>query len=174
MSNVRKRHRRSSPGSELKPLTTAFLVAIWLSWLYGVICGARLGSSWGVGADESSDMMTDKPSGDTADGSSSHGADEGGYSQELRSYISGFVIALMLTGLAFAMVHWSLLPHYWLLCAIGVLALLQMIVHFRFFLHIDFSKQKREDLQLILFSTLILMLMVGGTLWILYNLAARM
>ena len=165
MSNVRKRYRGTSLGSGLNPLATIFLVAIGLSWLYSVICGTRFGLS-SCGGNEPSSGKTEEPS--------SGRADEGRYSQELRSYISGFVIALMLTCLAFAMVHWSVLPHFWLLCAIGALALLQMIVHFHFFLHIDFSKQKREDLQLILFSTLILILMVGGTIWILYNLAARM
>ena len=54
------------------------------------------------------------------------------------------------------------------------LALVQMVVHFRFFLHISFRKSARDDLQLILFSTLIVILMVSGTLVILFNLRARM
>lgn len=102
------------------------------------------------------------------------GSDSGEYRRELMSYIIGFGLAVVLTGFAFGLVHWSLLPHFWLLVAIGAFAVVQMIVHFRFFLHIDLSQQKREDLQLILFSTLILALMVGGTIWILDNLAVRM
>ena len=54
------------------------------------------------------------------------------------------------------------------------LALIQMVVHFRFFLHISRRKSARNDLQLILFSTLIVILMVSGTLIILFNLRARM
>ncbi len=165
MSNARKRHRGTSLGSVLKTLTTAFLVAIGLLWFYRLICEAPPGPSRGE-ADEPSTGEADEPSSDRAE--------EGGYSHELLTYVYGFSIALILTGLAFGMVHWSVFPHFWLLCAIGALALLQMIVHFRFFLHIGFSKQKREDLQLILFSTLILMLMVGGTIWVLYNLSVRM
>ena len=52
-----------------------------------------------------------------------------------------------------------------------------MLVHFRFFLHIDLRKSARHDLQLILFSTLIIALMVSGTLFILFilfNLRSRM
>ena len=60
------------------------------------------------------------------------------------------------------------------LAVIAVLVLVQVLVHLRYFLHIDFSRQKREDLQLILFSALILLLMAGGTLWVLANLAERM
>ena len=62
--------------------------------------------------------------------------------------------------------------HFALVLAFA-LSLVQMIVHFRFFLHIGFH-QKREDLQLILFSTLLLFLMVAGTIWIMASLAGRM
>jgi cytochrome o ubiquinol oxidase operon protein cyoD len=49
-----------------------------------------------------------------------------------------------------------------------------MVVHFRFFLHIRLQKSARGAFQLILFSTLIVILMVSGTLVILFNLRARM
>ncbi len=97
-----------------------------------------------------------------------------GRASELRSYLWGYGLALALTLVPFGLVAWGVLARtavYWVL---GVFALVQIVVHFRFFLHIDVSKQKREDLQLILFSTLILALMVGGTLWIMYNLYLRM
>jgi cytochrome o ubiquinol oxidase operon protein cyoD len=55
-----------------------------------------------------------------------------------------------------------------------VLGLAQMLVHFRCFLHIDLKRSARADLQLILFSILIIGLMVGGTLVILFNLQQRM
>ncbi|MHA6720419.1 hypothetical protein ACX40Y_13325 [Sphingomonas sp. RS6] len=54
------------------------------------------------------------------------------------------------------------------------LALVQMIVQFRCFLHISLQRSARDDLRLILFSTLIVALMVGGTLVILFNLRMRM
>ena len=93
--------------------------------------------------------------------------------RELRAYLAGVVLALALTLVPFTVVHWQLmLPHsvYYL---IGAFAVVQMIVHFRFFLHIGF-RQKREDLLLILFSTVLLIIVVGGTLWIMFSLATRM
>lgn len=54
------------------------------------------------------------------------------------------------------------------------LALVQMVVHFRFLLHITLEQSARDDLRLILFSTLIVVLMVSGTLVVLINLRARM
>ena len=51
---------------------------------------------------------------------------------------------------------------------------MQLAVHLRFFLHIDLKRSARADLQLILFSSLIVALMVGGTLVVLFNLHGRM
>lgn len=93
--------------------------------------------------------------------------------KEFRSYAWGVGLALLLTLVPFAMVHWASLPRMPLLIVIGAFALGQMLVHFRFFLHLGF-KQKREDLQLILFSGLLLAIMVGGTIWIMASLALRM
>jgi cytochrome o ubiquinol oxidase subunit IV len=93
--------------------------------------------------------------------------------REFRSYVWGFGLALLLTVVPFALVHWVGIPRFPLLIVIGAFALVQMLVHFRFFLHIGF-KQKREDLQLILFSTLLLTIMVAGTIWIMASLAMRM
>lgn len=96
------------------------------------------------------------------------------YFSELRSYVIGLVLALALTGAAFVLVVWKLASATRLLDLVFVLGLTQIIVHFRFFLHIDLSRSNRDDLDLLLFSTLIVMLMVGGTLVIMFNLHQRM
>lgn len=93
--------------------------------------------------------------------------------RELRAYVLGVGLALLLTVVPFAVVHWHLLMPRPVWYLIGAFALVQMIIHFRCFLHIGFRHQ-REDLQLILFSTLLLVIIVGGTLWIMFNLAGRM
>jgi cytochrome o ubiquinol oxidase operon protein cyoD len=94
--------------------------------------------------------------------------------RDLRSYIIGYVASLWLTGTAFAFVYYDLTTPRTAFFSILVLALVQMVVHFRYFLHISLGKSTREDLLLILFSALIIILMVGGTLVILFNLRARM
>lgn len=93
--------------------------------------------------------------------------------REFRSYVCGITLAFGLTVLPFALVHWRVVDRLPLLITIGVCALVQMVVHFRFFLHIRF-KRHRDDLQLLLFSALLLAIMVGGTLWIMASLAMRM
>lgn len=94
--------------------------------------------------------------------------------REFHSYVWGIALALLLSVVPFVLVHWfPAIPRLSVFIVIGVFALVQMLVHFRFFLHIGF-RQNREDLQLLLFSALLLVIMVGGTVWIMASLAQRM
>jgi cytochrome o ubiquinol oxidase operon protein cyoD len=94
--------------------------------------------------------------------------------RETGGYAIGYALALALTGVAFALVRWRVLAASAAFGAILALALLQTIVHFRFFLHIGLKRSSRQDLQLVLFSAAIVALMVSGTLVVLYNLRSRM
>jgi cytochrome o ubiquinol oxidase operon protein cyoD len=88
--------------------------------------------------------------------------------------VVGYAGALLLTGAAFATVYLHVLKAREAFFTVLGLGLAQMIVHVRCFLHIDLRRSARADLQLILFSSLIIALMVGGTLVILANLRDRM
>ena len=86
----------------------------------------------------------------------------------------GYALALALTGAAFALVRWPTFGWTATFSAIFALAFVQMVVHFRFFLHISLGKSSRHDLQPILFSSPIIALMVSGTLVILFNPRSQM
>jgi cytochrome o ubiquinol oxidase operon protein cyoD len=90
------------------------------------------------------------------------------------TYVVGYGLALLLTFAAFCLVRFHWLGGRQAFYTVLGLGLVQMLVHFRCFLHIDLKRSARADLQLILFSTLIVALMVGGTLVILLNLRTRM
>ncbi|GAN75990.1 cytochrome o ubiquinol oxidase subunit IV [Acidisphaera rubrifaciens] len=94
--------------------------------------------------------------------------------RETLTYVVGYALALLLTVAAFGLVYLHLLDGRAAFYAVLGLGLAQMIVHFRCFLHIDLQRSARADLQLILFSSLIVALMVGGTLVVLFNLRTRM
>ncbi|MXP27138.1 cytochrome-c oxidase [Altererythrobacter indicus] len=82
--------------------------------------------------------------------------------------------AALLTLASFALILYRPVPTTWLLPGIAMLALVQILCHFRYFLHIDLKKSHRDDLQLILFTGLILCLMVGGSWWVISSQFARM
>ena len=94
--------------------------------------------------------------------------------RETMTYVVGYGLALLLTGVAFGLVYLHLLSGQQAFYTVLGLGLMQMVVHFRCFLHIDLKRSARADLTLILFSSLIVALMVGGTLVILFNLQQRM
>ncbi|MBD8641583.1 cytochrome o ubiquinol oxidase subunit IV [Sphingomonas sp. CFBP 13733] len=94
--------------------------------------------------------------------------------REILTYAIGYALALALTGSAFAAVHWPSFPANTTLGLVFGLALVQMIVHLRCFLHVSVRRSSRDDLFLILFSTLIIILMVAGTIVIIANLHGRM
>jgi cytochrome o ubiquinol oxidase operon protein cyoD len=95
-------------------------------------------------------------------------------SESLRPYVIGFVLALVLTAIPFALVAMHILPIFASLVIIAILALIQVAVHLRYFLHIDLEETPQENLIALAFAALLIFIMVGGSLWIMLDLNARM
>ena len=66
------------------------------------------------------------------------------------------------------------LPPQRLLIVIAIAAVLQVLVHLRFFLHLDLTTTPRENLLAIVFTAILIFIMVGGSLWIMIDLHSRM
>jgi cytochrome o ubiquinol oxidase operon protein cyoD len=90
------------------------------------------------------------------------------------TYVAGYGLALCLTVAAFGLVYFRVMAGRAAFITVLGLGLVQMLVHFRCFLHINLKRSARADLVLLLFSSLIVALMVGGTLIVLFNLRQRM
>jgi len=94
--------------------------------------------------------------------------------RDLRSYLTGFVLALVLTAIPFGLVYFKLLSVGPAIAVIAVAAVIQVVVHLRFFLHIDFKRTPRDDLLALAFAAFLICIMVGGSLWIMIDLYYRM
>jgi cytochrome o ubiquinol oxidase subunit IV len=92
----------------------------------------------------------------------------------LKPYLIGIVLAVALTAIAFGLVVFKPLPRETALIVIAVLAVIQILVHLRFFLHIDVKSTPRENLIALAFACVLIFLMVGGSLWIMFDLYHRM
>lgn len=97
-----------------------------------------------------------------------------GRGRETLTYLIGYGLALALTFAAYAAVFRPIAAFSGTFAIILALALVQMIVQFRCFLHISLRRSARADLLLVLFAALIVTLMVSGTLVIILNLRERM
>jgi cytochrome o ubiquinol oxidase operon protein cyoD len=91
-----------------------------------------------------------------------------------RTYIVGFVLAVVLTVIPFALVATHALSPVATIWTIVISAILQILVHLRFFLHIDFATTPKENLLALAFTGVLLFLMVGGSFWIMIDLHTRM
>jgi cytochrome o ubiquinol oxidase operon protein cyoD len=91
-----------------------------------------------------------------------------------KSYLVGFALALVLTAIPFALVAANPLPRSTTLIVIGVAAAIQILVHLRYFLHLDLATTPRENLFALLFAAILIFIMIGGTFWIMFDLQHRM
>lgn len=96
---------------------------------------------------------------------------------KLSGYLTGFTLALLLTLLAFSCViigSQAEIPRWQIITGISALALIQIGVHLHYFLHLEFSSGQKLRVITLLFSLFIIVIMVGGTLWIMHDLNVQM
>ncbi|MGA7489079.1 MAG: cytochrome o ubiquinol oxidase subunit IV [Xanthobacteraceae bacterium] len=91
-----------------------------------------------------------------------------------RSYLTGLALALILTAIPFALVFATPLPRAATLIVIAVAAVIQILVHLRYFLHLDLESTPSENVAAIVFAAILIFIMVGGSLWIMFDLNHRM
>ncbi|XSG83290.1 MAG: cytochrome o ubiquinol oxidase subunit IV [Methyloligella sp. ZOD6] len=89
-------------------------------------------------------------------------------------YLFGLVLALILTAVPFGLVYAGALDRSTTLIVIAVLAVAQILVHLRFFLHIGLDSTPAENLAVMAFAIVLMCIMVGGSLWIMFDLDWRM
>jgi cytochrome o ubiquinol oxidase subunit IV len=92
----------------------------------------------------------------------------------LKRYLVGFTLAVILTAAPFALVLSEALPRALALNTIAVAAVLQILVHLRYFLDLRLSPDNPWYLVAIVFTAIILCIMVAGSLWILLDLNRHM
>ncbi len=95
-------------------------------------------------------------------------------------YISGFVLSLLFTFSAFGLVeyhiqsHHTVFSHPFLIGATVILAMAQFFAQMYFFLHLGRETKPRWKLLVLFFMILVVLIVVVGSIWIMYNLNYRM
>ncbi|WWO98721.1 MAG: cytochrome o ubiquinol oxidase subunit IV [Candidatus Dasytiphilus stammeri] len=93
----------------------------------------------------------------------------------IKTYLIGLIISIILTVIPFGLViNRNILPYTPVLILVLSCAILQIIIHLRYFLHIDFSREERWNLLTLIFSMIIIAIFVIGSLWIMWNLNYNM
>ena len=92
----------------------------------------------------------------------------------LTSYLTGFLLALILTAIPFGIVASGAFSPAATIFAIFSAGAFQIVVHLHYFLHLDTSSAARWNVLALIFTLLIMTLFVGGSLWIMWTLNYRM
>lgn len=84
----------------------------------------------------------------------------------IKSYIIGFILCVVLTLIPFCIVMFGEFSSVIKILTIVATAIVQVYVQLYFFLHLDTSSEQRWNLVAFLFSLVVIIVVVGGSIWI--------
>jgi cytochrome o ubiquinol oxidase operon protein cyoD len=90
------------------------------------------------------------------------------------TYTIGFVFSVVLTITAYVLMVQHTLSRKLLITEVAGLAIAQFLVQLLFFLHLGSETKPRWKLLVFCFMLMVVGIMVGGSLWIMYNLNYHM
>ena len=119
------------------------------------------------------------------DAHAAHDAGHGGHSADhsdghglhltLDGYLIGFGLSVILTAIPFGLVMSGVLESKNATAfAITILAVAQILVHMVYFLHLDPRSEGGWNLMALIFTAVILIIALTGSLWIMYHLQQNM
>lgn len=108
----------------------------------------------------------------THDGDHGHAAEDHG---SFKSYMTGFVLAVILTVIPFAIVMAGGFESRALTITIVVLcAIAQVLVHMIYFLHMNSRSEEGWGLLSTMFTVVVIIIMLSGSLWVMFHLNQNM
>jgi cytochrome o ubiquinol oxidase operon protein cyoD len=105
-----------------------------------------------------------------------HDDDHGGASHStFKGYMTGFVLAVILTVIPFWLVMAKVFPNSstTALVVLGIAAV-QIVVHMIYFLHMDTRSEGGWTMLALVFTVVLLVIMLAGSIWVMYNLNTNM
>ncbi|ATU73408.1 cytochrome o ubiquinol oxidase subunit IV [Komagataeibacter medellinensis] len=90
------------------------------------------------------------------------------------SYLTGFVLAVILTVAAFGLVMSHAMSPSATGGAIALLAVVQIVVHLIYFLHMNGSSEQRWNVMAFVFTVLSVLVLVAGTMFIMHDTSINM
>ncbi len=93
----------------------------------------------------------------------------------LRGYLTGFVLAAILTIVAF----WLVMGHVIASPALTIfvvlaLAVVQIMVHVIYFLHLDFRSEGGWNMMAFIFTAVLVIIVLGASIWVMFEENANM
>lgn len=97
-----------------------------------------------------------------------------GWLKSYKPLTIGYTLSVLLTFAAYRILTRYHLTHNHLIITLFSFAVIQAIIQFIFFLHLGVETKPRWGLAFFLFTLLVVIIIIGGTLWIMANLDYNM
>jgi len=94
--------------------------------------------------------------------------------KEIRAYVPGLILAVLLTIVSFYLIYSEKFSAKTIFTGLIISAFAQIIVHLRFFLHLDLKQKNRWNLYVLLFTAILIFIFIGGSIWVMSTLNLRM
>ncbi len=92
----------------------------------------------------------------------------------MRDYVTGFILSVILTAIPFALVMTGALSPAITAIVIMVFAVVQIIVHMIYFLHMSPKAEGGWSLTSLVFTVIVIGIMLAGSLWVMHHLNTNM
>lgn len=102
-----------------------------------------------------------------------HGHDSGSHGT-LKDYTIGFILSVILTAIPFWLVMAKVLPPGTTGLVLLAFAGVQVIVHMIYFLHMTSKAEHGWSLMSTIFTVIVLVIMMAGSIWVMYHMNANM
>ncbi|WP_294391682.1 cytochrome o ubiquinol oxidase subunit IV [uncultured Sphingomonas sp.] len=104
-----------------------------------------------------------------------HGHDSGAAHGTLGSYLTGFILSVILTAVPFALVMSGAIadPRVTAYICMGF-ALVQVLVHMVYFLHMNSRSENGWTMMALIFTLIIVFIALIGSLWVMFHMNANM
>jgi cytochrome o ubiquinol oxidase operon protein cyoD len=120
--------------------------------------------------------MSDKAGAPHAEAVQVHHDDHGGASHgSYAGYITGFLLSVVLTAIPFWLVMGNVFADSRVTAfAIMALAVVQIVVHMVYFLHMNTRSEGGWNMLALIFTVVLVVITLSGSLWVMYHLNSNM
>ncbi len=92
-----------------------------------------------------------------------------------RGYVTGFLLAAVLTAIPFWLVMGEVIPNKQVTAAIVLgLAIVQIVVHMIYFLHMNTKSEAGWTMLALIFTLIVVVITIAGSIWVMYHMNANM
>ena len=104
-----------------------------------------------------------------------HDHDDSAPHATLRGYLTGFVLSVVLTAIPFWLVMGKVFASSTLTATVLLtFAAVQIVVHMIYFLHMDAKSEGGWNLLALIFTLVIVVITLAGSIWVMYHLNVNM